>query len=199
MFSLQRGERLSLRTRQGEAIHSSVHVILLRRQKLDYFVAKLLVMTGCHVQPAQKVMAIQGQIGKEVQNDKTNSPLLAGQGELLIKEHLSPRPLRERVRVRGDIISAGCHVLPDKEVIAILQGQIGKEVQNDGKISLSHVVVKRSVLKKEPPIAFLKLTPFAKNCGFPIGETVVLFPLLAGEATKWQGKGEVSNLIYPSK
>ena len=79
---------LSLRTRQGEAIHSSVHVILLRRQKLDYFVAKLLVMTGCHVQPAQKFIAIQGQIGKGV--------------------------------------------------------------QNDGKISLSHVVVKRSVLKKNP-------------------------------------------------
>ncbi len=40
------------------------------------------------VLPAQKVKAIlQGQIGKEVQNDKTNSPLLAGQGEVLKKEH----------------------------------------------------------------------------------------------------------------
>ncbi len=153
-----------------------------------------IISEGCHVQPAQKVIAIlQGQIDKEVQNDKTNFPLLAGQGEVLIKEHLSPRPLRERVRVRGDIISEGCHVQPAQKVIAILQGQIGKEVQNDGKISLSHVVWKRSVLKKEHPIAFLKLTPFAKNCGFPIGETVVLFPLLTEETTKWRGKGEVAN------
>ncbi len=84
--------------------------------------------------------------------------LLTRQGEVLIKEHLSPLPLRERDRVRGDITSAGCHVQPAQKVIAIFQGQIDKGVQNDGKISLSHVVWKRNVLKKEPPIAFLKLT-----------------------------------------
>jgi hypothetical protein len=83
--------------------------------------------------------------------------------------------LRERSRVRGYITSAGCHVQPAQKVIAILQGRIDKEVQND-KTNFPLLAGQGEVLIKEH-----------------------MFPLLTVETTKWRGKGEVSNHTYPSK